>query len=243
MKTLVIIPAYNERENLPKTLTDLRDHCPWADPLVINDCSTDDTLAWLRANRVPHLDLAANLGIGGAVQAGYLYAKTRGYDIAVQFDGDGQHDAAYLPRLIQTVESGLADIAIGSRFVEKEGFQSSGARRAGIGFLSRLIFLLCGVKVLDVTSGMRAVNRTFIEAYAGHYPQDYPEPEAILFAGLRGAAVVEVPVKMREREKGKSSISPLSSVYYMVKVSLALILARISFGKKEKPRIHTRTED
>ena len=231
MKILAIIPAYNERGNLPRTLEDLKEHCPEADPLVINDCSTDGTLAWLRDNDVPHLDLSANLGIGGAVQAGYLYARERGYEVAVQFDGDGQHEAVYLPKLIAKIENGLADIAIGSRFVEKEGFQSSGARRAGIGFLSRLIRLLSGVHILDVTSGMRAVNRRFIEEYAARYPQDYPEPEAILTAALLGARIAEVPVQMKEREEGKSSISPLSSVYYMVKVSLALMMIRIRIRK------------
>ena len=123
--------------------------------------------------------------------------------------------------------SGEADIAIGSRFVEHEGFQSSGARRLGIGILSRLIRVLCGVKVLDVTSGMRAVNRRFIEEYAEHYAQDYPEPEALLYAGLRKARIREVPVQMRERENGKSSISAARSIYYMVKVSLALIMGRL----------------
>ena len=231
MKTLIIIPAYNEQENLPRTLADLWQHCPEADPLVINDCSTDGTLDYLRDNGIPHLDLTANLGIGGAVQAGYLYARDRGYDIAVQFDGDGQHEAAYLKSLTGKIESGAADIAIGSRFMEKEGFQSSGARRAGIGFLSALIRMLGGVHILDVTSGMRAVNRRFIEEYAESYPQDYPEPEAILTAGLLGARIAEVPVQMREREKGKSSISPLSSVYYMIKVSLALIMIRIRIRK------------
>ena len=236
MKILAVIPAYNEQDNLLRTLSDLREHCPEIDPLVVNDCSTDGTLALLRQHGIPHLDLASNLGIGGAVQAGYLYARQRGYDIAVQFDGDGQHDAACLERLLAPVIGGDVDIAIGSRFVEKEGFQSSGARRAGIGFLSRLIRLLCGLRVLDVTSGMRAVNRRFIAEYADHYPQDYPEPEAILYAGLRGGRVAEVPVKMRERERGKSSISPLASVYYMIKVSLALLMGRISCGRAERCR-------
>ena len=231
MKILAIIPAYNEADNLPKTLADLREHCPEADPLVVNDCSTDGTLAYLLKQGVPHLDLSSNLGIGGAVQAGYLYARQEGYDIAVQFDGDGQHPADALGRLLEKVESGEADIAIGSRFLEKEGFQSSASRRAGILFLSKLIRMLSGVKVLDVTSGMRAVNRRFIEAYAEHYPQDYPEPEAILYAGLRGGKIAEIPVQMRERTSGKSSISTFSSVYYMIKVSLALLLGRLRGGK------------
>lgn len=178
------------------------------------------------------MDLVKNLGIGGAVQAGYIYARDFGYDIAIQFDGDGQHEAVYLHELIRALEAGDADIIIGSRFVEKKGFQSSGARRTGIGLLSFIIRLLCGVKVLDVTSGMRAVNRRYIEEYAAHYAQDYPEPEALLYAGLKGAVIREIPVQMRERENGKSSISPLKSMYYMAKVSLALFLEWLTFDRK-----------
>ena len=162
------------------------------------------------------------------MQTGYRYADERGYEIAIQFDGDGQHDARYLRDLIAPIEAGTADIAIGSRFIKREDFQSTGLRRMGIGFLSGLIKLLCGIHVSDVTSGMRAVNRRFIEEYAKSYAQDYPEPEAIIAASVRGARIVEVPVEMRERQGGRSSINPLRSVYYMIKVSLALILARFS---------------
>jgi len=227
VRTLVIIPAYNEQDNILNTLRDLRENGPAADVLVVNDCSEDGTLKLLRERGVNHLNLAVNLGIGGGVQAGYLYARDQGYDIAIQFDGDGQHEARYLRDLIAPLEKGEADIAIGSRFVRKEGFQSSGARRAGIGILSRLIRGLCGVRVLDVTSGMRAVNRKYIEVYARRYVQDYPEPEAILDAGIRGARILEVPVQMKERENGKSSISFGKSIYYMVKVSLALMVRRL----------------
>ena len=228
MKTLVIIPAYNEEGNIRNTIRDLRENAPEMDLLVVNDCSTDGTEAILQNEDVTHLNLPVNLGIGGGMQAGYRYARERGYDIAIQFDGDGQHEACYLKDLIFPLEAGEADIVIGSRFIEKEGFQSSGARRAGIGILSGLIRLLCGVRVLDVTSGMRAVNRRFICEYAEHYAQDYPEPEAILDAGMKGAVIREVPVQMKERESGRSSISALRSVYYMIKVSLALLVGRIS---------------
>lgn len=232
MKILVIIPAYNEEANILNTLKDLSTHFPEADALVVNDCSRDRTAAILNEHHINHLDLVKNLGIGGAVQSGYIYAKEFGYDFAIQFDGDGQHEAVYLPELIRVLEAGDADIVIGSRFVEKRGFQSSGARRTGISLLSHIIRTLCGVKVLDVTSGMRAVNRRFIEEYAAHYAQDYPEPEALLYAGMKGAVIREVPVQMRERENGKSSISPLRSVYYMAKVSLALFLEWLTFDKK-----------
>ena len=228
MKAIVIVPAYNEEDNIWNTLRDLEENGAGTDILVMNDCSTDGTEAILQETGVNYLSFPVNLGIGGGVQAGYQYARENGYDIAIQFDGDGQHEAKYLQALIDPIEAREADIVIGSRFVEHEGFQSSGARRLGIGILSTLIRMLCGVKVADVTSGMRAVNRRFIEEYAENYAQDYPEPEALLYAGVRKARIQEVPVQMRERAGGKSSISALKSVYYMIKVSLALIIGRIS---------------
>ena len=228
MKAIVIVPAYNEEDNIRNTLRDLEENGAGTDVLVMNDCSTDGTEAILQETGVNHLSFPVNLGIGGGVQAGYQYARENGYEIAIQFDGDGQHEAKYLQALIDPIEAGEADIVIGSRFVEHEGFQSSGARRLGIGILSRLIRVLCGVKVADVTSGMRAVNRRFIEEYAENYAQDYPEPEALLYAGVRKARIKEVPVQMRERAGGKSSISSFRSIYYMIKVSLALIIGRIS---------------
>ena len=233
MKILVIIPAFNEAGNILNTLDDLRTNCPQADVLVVNDCSTDQTLSILKREKINYLDLVTNLGIGGAVQSGYLYARDHDYDIAVQFDGDGQHMAMYLNNMIDVLVKGDADVVIGSRFMKKKGYQSSGARRTGIGLLSNLIKMLTGIRVLDVTSGMRAVNRKYIDYYADHYAQDYPEPEAILHAGLKNAKIIEVPVKMRERENGESSIDFLRSVYYMIKVSFALILDRLLF-KQEK---------
>ena len=232
MKVLVIVPAYNERDNIQKVIDDVEKSAPFVDYVVINDCSTDDTKKVLKKGQANFIDLPVNLGIGGGVQTGYRYALDNGYDIAIQFDGDGQHDASYIKRLIEPLENGQADIAIGSRFVEKEGFQSSALRRAGIKFLSALIRMLCGVKVHDVTSGMRAVNRKVIREFAQNYAQDYPEPEAILSSGLKGVTIVEVPVKMHERQNGTSSINAVKSVYYMIKVSLALIIGRITMGKE-----------
>lgn len=234
MKKLIIIPAYNEQDNILKTLDDIREHCPGMDVLVVNDCSKDRTRQILLDHGIDFLDLVNNLGIGGAVQSGYRYALKNGYDIAIQFDGDGQHPACYLKELADQIETDGADIAIGSRFIRKEGFQSSGARRAGISILSHLIRLLCGIKVLDVTSGMRAVNRRFIEEYSDNYAKDYPEPEAILYAGLRGADIREVPVQMKERENGESSIRAMKTVYYMIMVSMALIISRITTRKIKK---------
>lgn len=232
MKALIIIPAYNEAENIVQTVWDVKSCARKIDMIVINDCSTDATREVLKRNQIPYIDLPINLGIGGGVQTGYRYALEHEYDIAIQFDGDGQHDARYLEDLIAPIESGQADVVIGSRFIEKEGFQSTGLRRLGINFLSGLIHILCGVKVRDVTSGMRAVNRRMIEQFAADYAQDYPEPEALLAAGLAGARVMEVPVQMRERQGGVSSINPIRSVYYMIKVSLALILSRFTQGRR-----------
>lgn len=233
MKILVIVPAYNEAGNIEKVIVELQEKCPQCDYVIINDCSTDQTRDILRRQGVSYLDLPANLGIGGGVQTGYRYALEQGYDVAIQFDGDGQHDAQYIPRLVAPLEREEADVVIGSRFLENEGFQSSAMRRLGIRFLSGLIYRLCGVRVRDVTSGMRAVNRKMIEVYARDYAQDYPEPEAILNAGLMGARVMEVPVQMRERQTGTSSINVFRSGYYMLKVSIALVIDRLARGKRK----------
>ena len=150
--------------------------------------------------------------------------------MAVQIDGDGQHDVGYLEEMIKLIENGQADVVIGSRFVEKEGFQSSKIRRIGIKFLSGLAKILTGVRVRDITSGYRAVNRMFINIFAEDYPSDYPEPEAMVIAAVYGGKIREYPVVMRERENGESSITLKKSVYYMIKVTLAMMIRRLSFG-------------
>lgn len=232
MKILVMIPAYNEEENIKNVILKLKEDYPEADYVVINDCSKDGTLKELKKIEANYIDLPLNLGIGGGVQTGYKYALQNNYDIAIQVDGDGQHDTAYLKTVIEPIEKGEADIVIGSRFIKKEGFQSSELRRLGINVLSALIKLCCGTKVLDVTSGLRAVNRKYIELYANEYPIDYPEPEAIVRASLDGAKIYEVPVMMKERMAGSSSISSWKSIYYMLKVSLAIIMCRLSNKRK-----------
>lgn len=231
MKILVIIPAYNEEGNIENVIKDLRENCPEADYLVVNDCSTDSTETVLEGMGANHVRLPINLGIGGAVQTGFRYAFENGYDYAVQFDGDGQHDATYISAILRPLVDGEADMSVGSRFVESEGFQSTAMRRFGINFLSRLIKTLCGVEVKDVTSGMRAFNSKLIALFAREYAQDYPEPEAVLSAGIHGARIVEIPVRMRERQSGKSSISPMKSAYYMIKVTLALLFSEWAGGK------------
>lgn len=232
MKVLVIIPAYNEEACIKKVIEKLQKDCPEVDYLVVNDCSTDKTADVLEAYDANYVSLPLNLGIGGGVQTGYKYALKYGYDVAIQIDGDGQHDTSYLMDVIKPIEQNQADIVIGSRFIEKKGFQSSGMRRIGIRFLSKLIYLCCGASVHDATSGFRAVNQKYIKLYANEYPTDYPEPEAIVRASLEGARVAEVPVIMKERESGKSSIYAWRSVYYMIKVSLAIILCRLSNSRK-----------
>lgn len=227
MKKLVIIPAYNESGSIIKVVNDLRENAPEFDYVVINDCSTDNTLDVLRENHINHVNLSVNLGIGGAVQTGYIYARQNGYDIAAQFDGDGQHDAAYLEMMAEELVRSGSDMVIGSRFIEKEGFQSSGLRRIGIRYFSILIKLMTGKVVTDPTSGMRMMNRDIIRIFAEDYPKDYPEPECVMSILRKGKKVTEVPVIMREREEGTSSIGGFKSVYYMIKVTLAIFMERL----------------
>ena len=229
-KVLLIIPAYNEEESLRSLIEEIKAVCPEVDYLVVNDCSSDDTERLLEELGANYITLPCNMGIGGAVQSGYRYAAQNEYDIAIQIDGDGQHDVRFVKDMVKLIEDKQADVVIGSRFIDKEGFQSSQARRIGIRILSMLIRLMCGAKVKDVTSGFRAVNRRFIELFAENYPDDYPEPEVIVTAKLYGAVIKELPVIMRKRTTGKSSINLKRSIYYMIKVSLAIIICRISLG-------------
>lgn len=234
MRVLIIIPAYNEAGNIEQVVDNLIRNYPQYDYIVVNDCSTDGTGEICIRNGYRFLDQPINLGIGGTVQNGYQYALEHDYDAAIQIDGDGQHDVSYIEGMLNKLESGEADVVIGSRFVEKEGFQSSGARRMGIRILSAMIFMCTWKRVKDVTSGFRAVNRRFITIYAKDYPQDYPEPEAIVSAIMHGGRVEEVPVIMKERISGISSINLKKSIYYMVKVMLALFICRISFGVRRR---------
>ena len=229
-KVLIIIPVYNEAENIEKVVDNLILNYPQYDYIVVNDGSSDTTRDICRERGYQYLNLTINLGIGGAVQTGYKYAQDKGYDVAVQMDGDGQHDISYLEKMLPVLESGEADIVIGSRFIDKEGFQSSYFRRMGIKFLSGLIWVCTGKKIKDVTSGFRVVNKRFIDIYARHYSMDYPEPEAIISAIMNRGKIKEIPVVMQERISGDSSINLLPSVYYMVNVTFAIIVCRISYG-------------
>ena len=234
MKTLIIIPAFNEEGSIEKVVNNLTEKFPQYDYLVVNDGSTDGTKNICSSNEYQVVKLAINMGIGGAVQTGYRYARDNHYDIAVQIDGDGQHDISFLAEMIKLIEEKRADVVIGSRFVEKEGFQSSQIRRVGINFLSILAWILTGVRVKDITSGYRVINQKFIKIFAEDYPSDYPEPEAMVIAAVHGGKIVEYPVVMRERENGESSITLKKSVYYMIKVTLAMLIRRLSFGVRRQ---------
>lgn len=227
---LLMIAAYNEEENLESVVDNLIENYPQYDYVIINDGSNDHTAAICKRKKYNYINEPINLGIGGAIQTGYRYAREMGYDIAVQIDGDGQHDPAYLEDVTRPILEDKADYVIGSRFINKEGFQSSATRRIGISILSWLITILCFKRVKDVTSGYRAVNKSLIRIYADNYPIDYPEPEAIVDANMRRKRILEVPVIMKEREGGTSSINFRRSVYYMIKVTLDIIVCRISYG-------------
>lgn len=230
-RVLVIVPAYNEQDCIVETVRRIKE--TGYDYVVVNDGSKDNTLKLCRENGINVLDLPQNLGIGGAVQAGHKYAQHYGYDIDVQVDGDGQHDPSYIPQLVKMIEDG-ADLAIGSRFVqETDGFQSTWLRRVGIAWLSGLLKLLTGKIVTDPTSGFRASGRRAIELFCDSYPMDYPEPESIASALKRGLQVRECSVNMLERQGGKSSIGGFSSIYYMIKVSLAILITCYSSSNND----------
>lgn len=237
-KVALIIPCFNEEEVVLALFSEIS-RTPFADgisvtPVFINDCSTDNTRAILRENGIAFIDLPVNLGIGGAVQTGYKYALRNGYDIAVQMDGDGQHPPEELHKILQLISSGEADVAIGSRYLTKEGFQSSSLRRTGIGYFKWLNQKLVGVTVYDSTSGYRALNRKALELVSDYYPDEYPEPEAIVLYALNGLRIREAPVLMRERQGGRSSIRTYKTVYYMFKVTLGIIFLyiRLKFNGK-----------
>ena len=227
MKKLIIIPAYNEEANIEKTVTAIQRDAEDFDYVIINDCSTDRTREICEEQGYNIVNLPINLGIGGAVQTGYKYARKYEYDMAVQVDGDGQHDPEFLNVMAEYIEKNQVDMVIGSRFIEKKGFQSSTARRVGIKFFSWLIKGLTGASITDPTSGLRMAVRNVIALFAIDYPKDYPEPESVVAVLRKGMTVREIPVVMHEREGGVSSISHKKSVYYMIKVTLAILIERI----------------
>lgn len=239
MKVLMIIPAYNEAKNILKTIKSIKGTKIKGinlDYIVINDGSTDNTKNVCEDNKINYINLSTNLGIGGAVQTGYKYAYNNNYDIAIQFDGDGQHDSSYIENLIKEIDKGN-DIVIGSRFIEDLSvFKSTYIRRMGIKFLSFLIKLCTAKKIYDPTSGFRACNKKIIKEFSIDYPCDYPEPDTIVTLIKKGYKISEIPVKMNERSEGKSSLNSniFKPIYYMIKVSLAIIMSSLCTKKGEK---------
>lgn len=237
-KVLLIIPAYNEEDNILKTCKDIdnynKKNKTKYDYIVINDGSKDNTKKILEENNIPHINLIHNLGIGGAVQTGYKYAHQNNYDIAVQFDGDGQHDVKYIESIITPIINNEADMVIGSRFIDKSlhGFKSSTSRRIGIKIISTFIKFASGKKIYDTTSGFRAVNKEIIYDFNLSYPPEYPEPITTAEIIKKKYRVKEVPVVMKEREGGVSSIRAWKNAYYMLNVCLALIIIKIRRYKR-----------
>lgn len=230
LKVLVVVPAFNESQNIESVVRALI-HAGY-DYIVVNDGSSDNTAEICQEAGFNLLNLKENLGIGGAVQAGHKYALANGYDIDIQFDGDGQHDVKSIEKLIQEINNG-ADLAIGSRFLEQsDGFKSTFMRRVGIKWLSGAIRLVSGLHITDPTSGFRATGHKALELFCNDYPADYPEPESIVAAAKKQLTISEVQVTMHERQGGTSSIKAISSIYYMVKVTLAIIL--VGLGREKK---------
>jgi len=227
-RIVAIVPALNEEGIIGKVVDEIRAVSPEIDVVVVDDASSDETAAVARSHGATVLRLPFNVGIGGAVQTGFRYALAEGYDRAVRLDGDGQHDAREIPKLLEPVERGEADLVIGSRFAEGEAsYRPPFARRIGIRVFARLVSLLSGQHVTDTTSGFVALDRVGIELFAREYPHDYPEVEATLVALRSGLRLAQVQVEMRERETGASSITFVRSLYYIVKVLLALLVSSL----------------
>ena len=227
-RVVAIVPAFNESGVIGRVVDEIRAADTRIEVVVIDDASGDDTAEIARAHSATVLQLPFNVGIGGAVQTGFKYALEREYDLAVRLDGDGQHDAREIPKLLAPVEHGEADIVIGSRFVDAGGsYRPPFARRLGIRIFARLVSLLGGQRVTDTTSGFLALDRVGIELFASDYPHDYPEVEATLVALRSGLRLAQVQVEMRERETGVSSITFVRSLYYIVKVMLALLVSSL----------------
>lgn len=236
-KLAVVVPAYNEEESISLVVNELnlvaKTNKLDMVVVVVNDCSTDSTSGRLSSLDCIALNLPVNLGIGGAVQTGFKYALQNGYDFAFQVDGDGQHPAEELPKLIQAQRENGWNITIGSRFIEKTGFQSSSLRRTGINYFKQLIRILTGIRITDSTSGFRMIDRKALEIVCDYYPDEYPEPEAIILYARNRLKIGETPVNMRERQGGVSSIGNRASVYYMFKVTLSVIFTFIKINYRK----------
>jgi glycosyltransferase involved in cell wall biosynthesis len=225
-RLVAIVPAWNEAGAIARVVSEITGVAPDIEVVVVDDASSDDTAGIAEARGATVLRLPFNVGIGGAVQTGFRYALEAGYQRAVRLDGDGQHDASQIPRILAPIEAGAADLVIGSRFVDPGGaYRPPFARRMGIRVFARLVTVLGGQKVTDTTSGFIALDRAGIELFAAEYPHDYPEVEATLVALRSGLRLAQVQVEMRERTTGTSSITFIRSLYYILKVTLALLVA------------------
>jgi glycosyltransferase involved in cell wall biosynthesis len=223
-KTLVIIPALNEAESILDVISSIQQHAPWADVAVLNDGSTDATGEIAQAAGAVVLHMPYRVGIGASVQAGYMFADHYGYEVVVRVDGDGQHPIEDIPRLVCGLEQQQVDLIIGSRYIEDRGYSGSVARRAGSLILANLISAITGSRITDPTSGFTAANHRTIRLCAQVYPHDYPEPEALVILHRAGLRICEIPVTMKPRQGGRSSITTLRSAYYMIKVILAILI-------------------
>ena len=224
VRKIVIVPALNEEHSIGSVITEIRAADPELDVVVVDDGSTDRTAIVAAEHGAEVLGLPFNLGIGGAVQTGYQYARNNDFDIAIQVDGDGQHDPSEIVRLVEPILEGKADMVVGTRFAAGGGYRGTRIRRVGIHLFAAVVSLMVRARVTDTTSGFRAANRKAIRLFAADYPHDYPEVEATVLVARHGLTMIEVPVQMRVRETGNSSITALRSVYYMVKVLLALFI-------------------
>lgn len=233
LRRMAIVPAFNEEGSIAAVVGELLAYDRGLRVVVVDDGSTDRTAEVARASGAKVISLPFNLGIGGAVQTGFRYAWEQGFDVAVRADGDGQHDPAELDAILRPVLADEADVAVGSRFIGGDGYRSSRSRRAGIRLLAWIVSALTRQRITDPTSGFQAANRLGIRLFAADYPHDYPEAEATVMVFKHRLRLQEVPVKMRARESGRSSITTVRSVYYMVKVVLAIFVAL--FRRKAVP--------
>jgi glycosyltransferase involved in cell wall biosynthesis len=225
VKILVLVPAYNEEASIGAVVGGIREHLPEADILVVNDCSTDDTLQVLRViGGIRILNLPFNMGIGAAVLSGFNYFLRHGYDALVRLDGDGQHPSSMAGGLLKPVLDDTLDVTIGSRYLGRETAYSSFSRKVGIKFLNLLTNMILRRTMTDSTSGFRAYNRRAIEYLAADYPFDYPEPEEVYLLSQSGFRIGEIPVVMKAREQGVSSISAIRTVYYLVKIIITIFV-------------------
>ncbi|MCX6164297.1 MAG: glycosyltransferase family 2 protein [Ignavibacteriae bacterium] len=229
MKILIIVPAYNEEKNILKVIDSLNIQNPDWDILIVNDCSEDNTLKISElSGKANIINLCSNIGIGGTVQTGFKYAKNNNYDITVQFDGDGQHIANEIQKLLIPILNNESDIVIGSRFLIKHnGYKSTKYRRLGIKIFQLVNSVLINQKITDNTSGFRAYNKRALHFLSDYYPMDYPEPESVILLVKNGFKIMEVPAEMKKREEGKSSISGLKNFAYMIYVLLAILMNSI----------------